>query len=286
MPAMPFVSRVNSGAFRSTSLWAGVAFLLGTAVATAQSAPVAATTAPTSLLPPQQYDECLALARSDPQHAYDQAMAWRNLGGGFAADHCAAVALIGERKYVEAATKLQTLASAMMQADPDLRGGALEQAGSAWLLAGKPSDAKLDFDAALSFRPNDPEILIDRAEALALDKKFFDAVDDLNRVLELQPNRADALIYRASAYRQLDSLDLALDDVGRALTLQPNAVAGLLERGNIRRLKGDFAGAKDDWQHVLTLAPNSVEGQAAKDNLARLANDPATQGADAAKAGH
>ncbi len=281
---MPSVNRVNSGAFRTTPLWAGVAFLLATTMAAAQSG-APATTAPTSLLPPQQYDECLALAHSDPQRAYDQAMAWRNLGGGFAADHCAAVALIGQHKYADAATKLQTLAGAMMQADPGLRGGALEQAGSAWLLAGNPANAKVDFDAALSFLPNDPEILVDRAEAFALDKKFFDAVDDLNRALEIAPNRADALIYRASAYRQLDSLDLALDDVERALTLQPNATAGLLERGNIRRLKGDFADAKADWQRLLELSPNAMEAQAAKDNLTRLANDPAAQSADTAKVG-
>ncbi len=256
-------------------------WMLGATMAAAQpAAPLAAAAAPPMAPPPpQQYDQCLALAHSNPQRAYEQAQTWRNLGGGFAADHCAAVALIGQKKYAEAATRLEGLAGAMMQADPGLRGGALEQAGSAWLLAGKPTEAKLDFDAALSFKPNDPEILIDRAEALALNRKFFEAIDDLNHVLDIAPNRADALIYRASAYRQLDSLDLALDDVERALTLQPDAVAGLLERGNIRRLKGDFAGAKADWERVEELAPDSPEAQAAKGNLTRLADDPAAQSA-------
>lgn len=226
----------------------------------------------------------MALAQTNPQRAYDQAMGWRDVGGGFPADHCAAVALIGLKRYPEAATKLQILAGAMMQADPGLRGGALEQAGTAWLLAGKPVEAKAALDAALSFRPNDPEILIDRAETFALEQKFFEAVDDLNRVLEAMPNRADALIYRASAYRQLDSLDLALDDVERALTLQPDATPGLLERGNIRRLKGDLVGARADWQRITELASNTPEAQAAADNLARLASDPAATSANAAAA--
>ncbi len=225
----------------------------------------------------QQYDQCLALARTDPQRAYDQATAWRGLGGGFPADHCAAVALVGLKKYPEAALKLQGMAGAMMHADPGMRADALEQAGNAWLLANKPVEAKADFDAALTFKPNDTEILIDRAEAYALDGKFFEAIDDLNRVLDLSPKRVDVLIYRASAYRQLGSLDLALDDATRALTLDPDAVAGLLERGNIRRLKGDRAGAKADWQRILQLAPKSPEAQAASDNLGHLSEAGAAQ---------
>jgi len=267
---------VNKAKFGSTLSLALAALALSAAAAPAQTAPLAAS-APSALAGAQEYDRCMALAHSNPQRAYDEATTWRNLGGSFAADHCSAVALIGLKKYTEAATRLQTMASAMMQADPGLRGDALEQAGSAWLLAQKPVEAKAEFDAALSFRPNDPEILIDRAEAYALEKKFFEAVDDLNRVLEIAPNRADALIYRASAYRQLDSLDLALDDVERALKLQPNSPTGLLERGNIRRLKGDFAGAKADWQRIDALAPNSPEDHAARDNLARLESDPLAQ---------
>lgn len=239
-------------------------------------------------LPPsaaQKYDECLALARKDPQRAYDRAMTWRNTGGGgFPADHCAAVALVELGKYTEGAQKLEGMAGAMMQADPAMRAEALEQAGNAWLLADKPVAAKADFDAALTLKPKDVEILIDRAEASALDKKFFDAIDDLNRVLDVSPKRVDALIYRASAYRQLGSLDLALDDATRALTLDPSALAGLLERGNIRRLEGDADGAKRDWQRILQLDAKSPEAKAARDNLARLAAaGPAEPGAGTAK---
>ncbi len=229
--------------------------------------------------PSQQYDQCLALAHSDPQSAYSQASAWHDAGGGFPAQHCTAVALVGLKRYPEAAVMLQSMAGAMMQADPTLRGDALEQAGNAWLLAGKSAEAKADFDGALAFKPNDPDILIDRAESFAMDANFFDAIDDLNRALDLAPKRVDALIYRASAYRQLDTLDLASDDIDRALTLQPDAVAGLLERGNIRRLKGDTAGAKADWQRIVRLAPSSLEAQAAKDNLARVDSAAAAQAA-------
>ena len=236
--------------------------------------------APQSALPPaplpdsQHYERCLSEAHADPQHGYDDAASWRNLGGGFPAQHCMAVALIGLHKYDQAATQLESLANAMMMADPAMRADALEQAGQAWLLANKPNEAKVAFDSSLAFRPNDPELLIDRAEAFAMGGKFFDAIDDLNRVLDKTPNRVDALVYRASAYRQLGSLDLALDDAERALRLDPDSVPGLLERGNIRRLKSDSAGAKADWQRVTQLAPGSPEAVSAQDNLTHINEQP------------
>jgi tetratricopeptide (TPR) repeat protein len=280
---MQCANRVNKSKIVRLFLLAGVALTYGIASGYSQNPSPQPSQAAGPPPTGQQYEDCLALTRTDPQRAYDQAMAWRKLGGSFPADHCAGVALVALKRYSEAAKKLQDLASAMMQADPLLRAGALAQAGNAWLLAGKPNDAKSDFDAALSFKPNDPEILIDRAEASAAETKFFDAVDDLNRALEISPNRADALIYRASAYRQLDSLDLALDDAEHALTIEPNAVAGLLERGNLRRLKGDVAGARADWERIVQLAPSSEEADAAKKNLASLDNKgsaaAATQGA-------
>ncbi len=281
MTAMPCAKRVSKIGLRTAFLLAAVVLAFSARSGLAQR--VSPSPSPPATLAPsqQQYDRCLALARANPQQAYDQAVAWRDAGGSFPADHCAAVALVGLKRYPEAAKKLETLAGAMMQAAPTLRGSALEQAGSAWLMAGRSDEAKTDFDAALTFKPSDPEILIDRAEAYGLGGKFFDAVDDLNRALEIEPDRVDALIYRASAYRQLDSLDLALDDAEHALKIQPNAVAGLLERGNIRRLKGDLAGAKADWQRILELAPDSTESVAAKDNLAHPASGAGASGTTA-----
>ncbi|HEY3920290.1 MAG TPA: tetratricopeptide repeat protein [Stellaceae bacterium] len=247
------------------------ALTLGLGAAAAVAAKPQSSIPPAPLPDAQHYDRCIATARSDPQKAYDDAESWLNLGGGFPAQHCAAVALVGLKKYAEAATQLEGLANAMMQAGPEMRADALEQAGQAWLLADRPADAKAAFDAALAFEPKDPELLIDRAEALALDGKFFDAIDDLNTVLDQTPNRVDALVYRASAYRQLGSLDLALDDAERALRLDPDSAPGLLERGNIRRLKDDDSGAKADWQRVVQLAPGTPAAQSARDNLVRLA---------------
>jgi tetratricopeptide (TPR) repeat protein len=276
--------RENSATARLLRPLAGAApaLLLGIVLAASAASqpqfsqsPVAAPAVPLPQSPPlapaEHYAQCLDLAHRDPPRAYDDAAAWRNFGGGFPAQHCAAVALVGMKRYADAATEFQTLASAMMSADPQMRGDAMEQAGQAWLLAGQGGKAKLAFDAALTFRPKDPELLVDRAEAFGLSGSLFDAIDDLNAALDIEPNRADALAYRASAYRQIGSLDLALDDADRALKLDPNSVPALLERGNIRRLKGDTAGAAADWKRLIQLAPDTPAAADAKNNITHLA---------------
>jgi tetratricopeptide (TPR) repeat protein len=218
-----------------------------------------------------EYDRCLAMTRNEPSAALTKAEAWRNAGGGFPADHCAAVALIKLRRYAEAAQRLEAMAGAMMKSDPALRADALEQAGQAWLLADHPAEAKAAFDAALTYKHDDPDLLIDRAQTFAEAGQFWDAIDDLNRAIELAPNRADAHIFRASAYRRLpDGLDLAQQDIDIALKIAPEAATAYLERGNIRALKGDMAGAKADWQHVEKLAPRTADAVAAHNNIAHL----------------
>jgi len=230
------------------------------------------------LIPPsQRYDACLAETRHDPAAALKSAEMWRDVGGGFPAEHCAAIALIGLQRYSEAAQRLEALAGQMMSEPADLRADALDQAGQAWLLADQPDRAKTAFDAALSFVPHKPDFLIDRSEALADGGHYWDAIDDLNRALEADPKNVDALVFRASAYRHVgsaDALELANADANRALALAPNSVSGLLERGNIRRLRGDNVGAKADWQRVIALAPQSQAARYARNNLAHIADSP------------
>jgi tetratricopeptide (TPR) repeat protein len=217
------------------------------------------------------HDRCVAFAHANPKQALERAELWKSEGGGFAADHCIAMALFMLRDYAGAAQRFETLAAAMMGMPAQQRAQSLDQAGQSWLDANDPARAKAAFDAALAFAGDEEDLLIDRSEAYAALKKYWDAIDDLNRALELNPKRADALVYRATAYRYVDALDLALDDLGRALQLAPNAPAALLERGNIRRLKGDDAGAREDWRRVRELAPNTEEDKAAKANLENLA---------------
>jgi tetratricopeptide (TPR) repeat protein len=177
---------------------------------------------------------------------------------------CRAVALFALKRYGAAAKSFEALAQAMARAPAGLRAGVLDQAGQAWLLAGKPGRAYADCGAAVALRPDDPELLVDEAETAAAASYYDKAVEALDRVLQRNPGRLDALIYRAAAYRALHRLDPARIDIERALAEAPNSVPALLERGNIRSLDGDPAGARRDWARVVRLAPNSAAGRAAR----------------------
>ena len=216
------------------------------------------------------YNRCMTFARENPASARDLAADWQKRGGAHPADHCFAVALIGLKQYQEAATRLEALAQAMIHAPAALRAEVLGQAGQAWLLAGDAARAYAADGAALELRPDDADLLTDRAEAAGSAGWFDKAVADLDRVLKTSPSRLDALVYRASAHRALDRLDTALADIDAALKLAPDSVEALLERGNIRRLKGDLPGARQDWLRVAKLAPGSAGEAAAKANIERL----------------
>ena len=249
------------------------------AVAAALSCLVLAGARAADLPPPpsdqagSHYERCLDDARSAPQKGLAEARDWRNAGGGFPADHCAAVALFALRRYPQAAQSFEALAGAMMNEKGELRAGAMEQAGQSWLLAGEPKKAQAAFDAALHFTPQDAELYIDRARADNDAKELPAAIADLDEALALAPGNADALVYRASAYRQLGDLAHARADIEAALKEVPDDAGGYLERGNIRRLQDDPTGARADWEEVEKLAPDSPAADAAKDNITRLATE-------------
>jgi tetratricopeptide (TPR) repeat protein len=256
-------------------LWLLLALVPATAAAEPAAGPTGAPASPRSAAADAAtYERCMALARRDPVAAQKLAEDWHRRGGAHPADHCFAVALIGLKRYPEAAARLEALARAMVKAPAALRADVLDQAGQAWILAGQPVRAYAAIGEALSLAPNDPSLLVDRAEAAGLAGQYENAISDLDRVLAADPKRADALLYRAAAYRALKRLDPALADADKAVRLAPNSAPALLERGNIRGLKGDLAGARADWLRVRELAAGSKLADEAAANLARLGGKP------------
>lgn len=230
------------------------------------------------------HDRCVSFVEAHPQEGLERAKLWAAQGGGFYAEHCVAMALFALHDYAAAADRFQTLATAMLGMPAVERAQALDQAGQAWLDALRPDRAKAAFDAAIQLDGESADLLIDRSEAYAGMKQWWDALDDLNRAIDLSPDRADAYIYRAAAYRAVNALDLALQDVQHGLSLAPDSPTGLLERGIIRGLKGDAAGAREDWQRVRLLAPDTTQAKAATEELAKLdAKGEATAAKEPAK---
>ncbi|HXP95871.1 MAG TPA: hypothetical protein VN809_04110 [Telmatospirillum sp.] len=216
-----------------------------------------------------QYKHCIALARQKPEEGWEEALAWTSLGGGEAARHCGAVALIGLRQFEEGASRLEDLA-ASSHADVKLRAGMLAQAGQAWLLAKNPERANAAQTAALKLVPDAPDLLVDRSQSLAEAKNYKDALADLNRALLVAPNRVDALTFRAATKRFLDDRNGAEADIVQALKIDPLYQDAWLESGILKRLADDNGQARQAWLKVLEIAPSSPAADLARRNIELL----------------
>ena len=215
------------------------------------------------------YSACMAQTRTNPEAAFDDAVAWQGLGGGAPASHCRAAALMGIGHYLEAAQGLENLAIES-KAQPDFKARLLVQSAKAWIAAEDPAKAREIANSALLLVPDDPEALIARALALEALGEFWGMADDLNTVLSAHPTHVEALVLRGAAYRQLDTLDLALDDLNRALALDPTHAEGLLERGTVYRLQGEKVAARADWRKLIASHPKSAPAQKAAIDLYSL----------------
>lgn len=213
-----------------------------------------------------EYADCMLLTRRDPEAAYEKASQWQGLGGGAAAKHCAAVAMIGMGKYQDAGMRLEALANEPLGAE--IKAGVLSQAGQAWFLLGNYSRALAAQEAAFRFDPKDGAHLVDMGLSLAAANNNAEAEVKFSQALALLPNNPDILAFRASSRRLQEKLDLALEDTEAALAYAPGGhLEALLERGMIFRLKGDNTKAKADWLKVMKLAPDSPPASLARRNL-------------------
>lgn len=242
--------------------------LLLAAVLLTVLAPAAAGGAEPAAAAPR-YTACLARTEVEPKEAFEDAIQWRDEGGGPPAEHCAAQALVALGLYADAAGRLEALAQRIKE-DARFKGLILGQAGQAWLLADNPGRAEAVATAALALRPADMELYIDRAQARAQLGDFTLAVADLDAALDMNSGRPDVLAMRASAKRYLDDVAGALADAERAVALDPGHPEALLERGNLRRLEGDTAGARADWLQVLSVAPDTAAADAARKNIEKM----------------
>jgi len=218
-----------------------------------------------------EYRDCLARAAQNPAIAYEDAMGWaRTRGGGEPALHCAGVALFNRGEFRQAAQAFTELAARFRDRRTLVRASLAAQAGHAWLAADEPARASAAFGAALDIAPEVATFWIDRAEALAAEKKYWEAIDDLNRAADLDAQRGDIYAFRAAAYRRVEALDLALEDAERAVRLAPRMPEAWLERGILKQLKGDKDGARRDWRETLLIDPEGAAADAARAQIERM----------------
>lgn len=216
------------------------------------------------------YERCAARARSAPLAGFNEAEAWRARGGGDAARHCAALALLHGGEPGLAAEALEELGRDMRLRPPALRAQVLAQAARAWQAADEAGRALDAIARAVALLPADLELRIDRAELLAEAGRLWEAVDELDVVLERNPASALALAMRAAARRRLDAPELARDDVARALAADPRLAEAWLESGILNRQAGMLDAARRDWLQVLVLDADGPAGDAARAQIEAL----------------
>lgn len=217
-----------------------------------------------------QYQACMSLLDRDPAGALDSAVEWERQGGGDAARHCKALALIRTGEVEDGALELERVAETMPQARAPLAAELFAQAGQAWIKAGNPQRALYAQEQGLKLDPGNVELLIDRAMTYGTSGMYFEALDDLNAAVDLSPDNPDIYAMRAAAYRQLGNPDLAEDNIVQALKISPSHPSALLERGYLRRAKGDIAGARTDWLTVIQVRPGTVVAEEAQKNIEKL----------------
>ncbi len=88
-----------------------------------------------------EYQACMVLVERDPSGALDSAIAWEKQGGGDAARHCKALAMIRTGNVEDGALELERVAEAMPQMKAPLAAQLFAQAGQAWIRAGNPQRA-------------------------------------------------------------------------------------------------------------------------------------------------
>lgn len=216
-----------------------------------------------------RYRDCMDMIDRNAEAAFDEAIAWRDLGGAAPARHCAAAALLQLGYNNEAATRLEALAQDPAL-DLSLKPTILRQAAEAWLNAGNTERAYAALTSAIKLQDSDPALWTDRGIVLAEMGLLDEAIDDLSRAIILEPNDATAWLLRGSAYRMLDNLAAAESDIAEALRLDPSDLTAYLERGNLRRLQGDDEGARKDWMIVIRNDPESDLAQTARLNIERM----------------
>lgn len=249
--------------FAAVACLAALAFAVGPPAA---AAPVRLS----ELASSEAYTHCIQLARKDPQSGFEAAITWRDEGGGAAAHHCTAMALVNLGQYADAASRLETLAGDMKGFDARERAAVLGQSGRVWLRAGRAERALAALSAAIGLAPADAELHIDRGEVRAAAGQLWEAIDDFNAALDLAPDNVDALIFRGAAYRLLEAYDLARDDLAAALTRDPDNPDALTELGAVEVEAGNRGAARQRWLRTIEVAPASPAADVARRWLERI----------------
>jgi tetratricopeptide (TPR) repeat protein len=180
-----------------------------------------------------RHKACLERIADDQDIAYEEAMIWRDQGGGRRARHCEAMALFALGHEGEAANRLDQLADSRDGGSNEMRLNFRAEAANFWLAA---RDADKAFDSAtagLDYDAKNADLRIARARAHVMRKELEKAEAELSLLLFQHSDHAEGLRYRADVRLRQDRLVAAKSDIDASLSADPTSVETALLRGHI-----------------------------------------------------
>jgi len=210
-------------------------------IAVGTHAPALAQSNPYEAAERARYTACLERVETDPDNAYEDALAWKYDGGGWPARHCEARALVTLGEEAEGARRMEAMGMATDGGSDSMRILALAESGEAWLLAGEPENARRTYTQALSFNESSAPLWLGRARAARLLEMWTAAEADASAAISYDATSLEAWRIRAESRLELGQLDAAQSDMQRAREIDPADIETLVIRGRIieaRRLGG------------------------------------------------
>ncbi|MBX9726919.1 MAG: hypothetical protein K2X09_06605 [Rickettsiales bacterium] len=179
------------------------------------------------------YQECTALAASNPEKALAKADVWLKIDSGVAAQHCRAMALFGLHRFAEAGDALAAVRESISPETITLRSYVARQASQAYLNASSADKALVVLTAQIneisSVRSDNVNaakqtatLLLDRARLNITYGKLGEATKDLDHAVSLTPINEEVLIERAGVFEKLGDIPLARNDLDTVLAINAN----------------------------------------------------------------
>ena len=210
------------------------------------------------------YDDCVALAGTDPARAEVEAHRWAQAGGGTPARHCRALALLAQGAGRRAAALMVVIAADDRTLPDEVRSEILIEAGEIYLDLGELALGRSVASRALLLARAPRAALTLSARLKAEQGDWQGAVNDLDGALARGEPDAGLLVLRASARLHLGERAAARDDLLRATEIAPELAPVWLERGALEALSGDRDAARAAWLRAIELDRDGIDGAAAR----------------------
>jgi len=241
---------------RGTIFWLGAI-----AVAAGPATPVVAV---------EDYGGCVSLVAADPARAEREAGDWARFGGGAAARHCYALALIAIGAPIRAADELVSAASEEPGLDDSARADLLAQAGELLIEADDDLIAALVAEQAVRLAPSSGRALGLRAAVRLRAGEVRAALRDLDEAIKSGPPTGRLLTLRAACHRRLGSTTAARADGLHAIEIAPDHAPAWIELGRAEAKLGDRPAARRSFLRAIELDREGKLGQTARTALQRM----------------